>query len=128
VGHLLVVAVRCCSRKLGGPDGALRGGGGSPFVLVALAFVALLVFIMACNHTSFVVLCWNVRGLGDPLKCDIVKDSLHSNFPGIVLLQETKLANVDIVKSASFLPDALNTFISLDASGASRGLLTAWNP
>jgi hypothetical protein len=125
-GHLLVVAVRCCSRKLGVPDGALRRG--SPFVLVALAFVALLVFIMACNHTSFVVLCWNVRGLGDPLKCDIVKDSLHSNFPGIVMLQETKLANVNIVKSASFLPDALNTFISLDASGASRGLLTAWNP
>jgi hypothetical protein len=86
------------------------------------------VSIMACNLSSFKFLSWNVRGLGDPLKCDIVKDSLRANLLDLVMLQETKLSNISSFKSSTFLPTDLNTFLSLDASRASRGLLSAWNP
>jgi exonuclease III len=80
---------------------------------------------MAHHLISFTFFSWNIRGLGDPLKCDLVKHSLMVNHPNLVLLQETKLANINSFKSSSFLPGFLNSFLSLDAIGASRGLLIA---
>jgi exonuclease III len=82
---------------------------------------------MASNHSTFSVLCWNVRGLGDPNKCDLVKDTLINNIPDLTLLQETKLSLVNRFKESTFLPSSLSDFISLNALNASRGLITAWN-
>jgi exonuclease III len=77
------------------------------------------------NHFHFIS--WNVRGLGDKNKGDIVKDALLSNPADIVLLQETKLSHIDKFKSSTFLPNQLKNLISLNASNGSRGSVIAWN-
>jgi hypothetical protein len=43
------------------------------------------------------------------------------------LLQETKLSDINHFKSATFLASSLQNFITVEASNASRGILTAWN-
>uniref|UniRef100_A0A0A9D6E4 Endonuclease/exonuclease/phosphatase domain-containing protein n=1 Tax=Arundo donax TaxID=35708 RepID=A0A0A9D6E4_ARUDO len=82
---------------------------------------------MTTTTMSFSFGCWNVRGLGDLIKCDLVRDTFVTNCSDIVLLKETKLSNVTRYKAQTFLPHNLDTFIHLDAVGASGGLLTAWN-
>jgi hypothetical protein len=37
---------------------------------------------------------WNVRGLGDPIKCGDVLMELLSSNPSLILFQETKLAHI----------------------------------
>lgn len=69
-----------------------------------------------------VILCWNVRGLGDPVKCSVVRSAIVDAAPRLLLLQETKLTSPSPVKLRSFLPACL------DAAGASGGILTAWDP
>jgi exonuclease III len=60
------------------------------------------------NSTSSIPLIyWNVRGVGDRRKCDMVKETLCSISANIVLLQETKLNEVNRFKSSSFLPATL---------------------
>jgi hypothetical protein len=68
-----------------------------------------------------------VRGVGDRRKCDMVKEALHSISTYIVLLQETKLNEVNHFKSSSFLPATLQNFVTCDALHSSRGHLIAWN-
>jgi hypothetical protein len=70
---------------------------------------------------------WNVRGLGDVVKCDNVKASLVPTRMGLLGLQETKLGPVSAAKAGSFLPLDLRNFISVDAVGASGGLVSAWD-
>ena len=41
------------------------------------------------------VMSWNVRGLGDSEKCDVVRDAIASATPSVCCLQETKLHDVD---------------------------------
>jgi len=47
---------------------------------------------MNSSNRCFYVVSWNVRGLGDPDKCTIVRNALRDAKPSIVCLQETKLA------------------------------------
>jgi exonuclease III len=83
---------------------------------------------MMNSSIRFTFVSCNVRGLGNPKKCDLVKELIINNLPDLVLLQETKLDNLNIFKSSSFLPAAIQSYTTLDAINASRGLLTAWNP
>jgi hypothetical protein len=62
------------------------------------------------------------------VKYETVKDTLFNLNLNLVLLQETKLSQINIFKSQSFLPSYTQNFISLDATHASLGILTAWNP
>jgi len=70
---------------------------------------------------------WNVRGLGDSIKCGDVLSELISSSAEIVLLQETKLENISHVKLRSFLPRRLDKYYCILATGASGGILTAWS-
>jgi exonuclease III len=70
---------------------------------------------------------WNVRGLRDHKKCSDVLAELLSSSPHLVLLQETKLPDLNNPKLFSFMPKNLNTYRTLPADGASGGLITAWN-
>jgi len=45
---------------------------------------------MSDSNVLLSMVCWNVRGLGDKIKCDIVKNLFQSNQIDLVLLQETK--------------------------------------
>ena len=59
---------------------------------------------MCSVFKNFSIVSWNVRGLGDPDKCAIVKDALVSANPSIICLQETKLHHITQFQSRSFLP------------------------
>jgi exonuclease III len=49
----------------------------------------------------FLLLSWNVRGLGDLDKCNIVRDALKQATPSIICLQETKLCECSRFKIQS---------------------------
>ncbi|KAK1627116.1 hypothetical protein QYE76_001431 [Lolium multiflorum] len=70
---------------------------------------------------------WNVRGLGDSVKCGAVFADLAFAKPSLLGLQETKLSLISPAKAASFLPPNLRTFSSVDSIGSSGGLVTAWD-
>jgi exonuclease III len=82
---------------------------------------------MSNSTSSIPLICWNVRGIEDRRKCDMVKETLLSISADIVLLQETKLNEVNRFKSSSFLPGTLQNFVTCDAVHSSRGHLIAWN-
>jgi exonuclease III len=66
---------------------------------------------MDSASVSYNFLSWNVRGLGDNRKYDIIKNSLSRNHFDLILLQETKLSHIDQFKSATFLPTGSNTIL-----------------
>jgi len=71
---------------------------------------------------------WNVRGLGDPDKCTVVKDALVASAPSVICLQETKLSDLSRFKAHSFLPPHFTDTIQfVRAAGSCGGILTAWN-
>ena len=70
---------------------------------------------------------WNVRGLGHTSRCDDVLAELASTRPSFVALQETKLSQLTGVKRNSFLPVRLASCATVNALGASGGILTAWD-
>lgn len=57
----------------------------------------------------------------------IIKETVLNNDADIILFQEMKLANITQFKSVTFLPSNLQSLLSVDSDGASRGMLTAWN-
>jgi exonuclease III len=79
------------------------------------------------RRLNYCVLSWNVRGLGQSEKCDAVRDTLTSNNPHIACIQESKLAEIDSLKSRSFLPSNLASFLHVPAEGSRGGILTAWD-
>ena len=68
-----------------------------------------------------------MRGLGDSVKCGDVLAELLSSTPNLVLLQETKLADIPKHKLYSFLPRRLNNFHCASANGSCEGILSAWS-
>jgi len=76
---------------------------------------------------SFSFFSWNVRGFGHSSRCEDVLTELLSVRPSFVSLQETKLPHLTNVKKRSFLPARLASCATVDATGASGGILTAWD-
>jgi exonuclease III len=80
------------------------------------------------SNRSLSILSWNVRGLGDPDKCSIVREAISSANPTIMCIQESKLHDVDRFKRKTFLPPQLTeTYIVLPAIRSRGGIITAWN-
>jgi len=83
---------------------------------------------MSNDFKNFLVVSWNVRGLGDPDKCTVVKDALVASAPSVICLQETKLSDLSRFKAHSFLPPHFTDTIQfVRAAGSCGGILTAWN-
>jgi len=59
---------------------------------------------MNSNTRQFLVMSWNVRGLGDSDKCNLVRNVLVDAKPSVICIQETKLATLDLFKAKTFLP------------------------
>lgn len=80
------------------------------------------------NHLDFGLLFWNVRGLGDSDKCDLVRNAISDANPHVACLQESKLGSLDGNKAKSFLPPNLTDFSTLLAASSRGSIVTAWNP
>ncbi|CAN6175356.1 unnamed protein product [Urochloa humidicola] len=79
------------------------------------------------STVPFMLLSWNVRRLGDPDKCKVVRDTLASSLLDVACLQESKLCTTDPAKARTFLPRHLADFVCVDATATRGGLVTAWN-
>ena len=69
------------------------------------------------------IISWNIRGLNNPHKHDILKNMIRDNRPDIFLIQETKMLK-DKVEHLSIFKEG-NIFWS-DSDGASGGLAVFW--
>ncbi|KAH7677295.1 RNA-directed DNA polymerase protein [Dioscorea alata] len=73
------------------------------------------------------IICWNVRGLGQPSKRFLIKDFLNLHFADVCCLQESKL---DLVSQAIWREIGgihLNQFLYLPARGSADGIIIGWN-
>ncbi|XP_071680542.1 uncharacterized protein [Lolium perenne] len=60
-------------------------------------------------------------------KRDDVRAAIELATPSILLLQETKLADISSFLASAFLPATLRSFVFKPSTGASGGILTAWD-
>ena len=80
------------------------------------------------SNRSLSVLSWNVRGLGDPDKCNVVRDAISSANPTVMCVQESKLHSIDQFKIKTFLPPQLAcSYKYIPAVGSRGGIVTAWS-
>ncbi|KAM3212345.1 hypothetical protein ACQJBY_065431 [Aegilops geniculata] len=75
-----------------------------------------------------VVFIWNVRGLNNPARRQVVRDLVVRNRASIVCLQETKLDSVDKRLILELLgPLFTDAFCFLPADGTRGGIILAFN-
>jgi len=80
-------------------------------------------------NRCFHIVSWNVRGLGDSDKCQVVRNVFSNAKPSFICIQESKLAHFNIFKAQTFLPQPFSSsFVSVPAEGTRGGLITAWDP
>lgn len=75
----------------------------------------------------FKILNWNVRGMGDSNKCDVIKDSVLNANCDIICFQETKWCEHSIFCVRQVCPNKFRHYITLDAIGSKGGILLAWS-
>lgn len=69
----------------------------------------------------------NVRGLGRPAKCFLVKDFLNLHFADVYCLQESKLESISAAMWREIGGPHLDKFVFLPSIGASGGMIIGWN-
>jgi exonuclease III len=78
------------------------------------------------NDTQCTILNWNVKGLNNPARCQVLKDLIAKNNCSIVCIQESKLQIVDdLIISSTLGQQFLGQYVVLLAEGASGGIILA---
>jgi len=72
-----------------------------------------------------ILVSWNCKGMGSPLKLKAIRDLLKQEQPDLLLIQETKTTVQDFQKQLQNPKDY--TGISIGSEGASGGIGTIWN-
>jgi len=75
----------------------------------------------------FRLLSWNVRGLNDSRKRDVIKSFLREWRYDLICLQETKLEAVSLFVIRSLWGNFSAGFDFLKAEGASGGIIVMWD-
>ena len=70
---------------------------------------------------------WNCRGLGSRHKISLIHDLIKEENPQILLLQETKKKDTNILQDSSYIWRACKG-VAISARGTSGGIRTLWNP
>jgi exonuclease III len=73
------------------------------------------------------ILCWNVRGLNDPAKRDVVREFIASLRVCVVCLQETRLDVIDDFLVMQCLGPSFDGYVYLPAVETRGGILLARN-
>ncbi|KAL4188896.1 hypothetical protein AMTRI_Chr08g204290 [Amborella trichopoda] len=73
------------------------------------------------------LLVWNVRGLGQPSKKEVVKDLTSKLSPAVLALIETKQLEPDLQLIRQVWGKRPCQWVSLPANGASGGIWIVWN-
>lgn len=73
------------------------------------------------------VLCWNVRGLNNPVKRKAVREFVTSTKANLVCFQETKMAVMDEFVVMQCMGPSLDGFVYLSAVETRGGILLAWD-
>lgn len=79
------------------------------------------------SHRFWNILCWNVRGLNDPEKWNLIRNKIDESSCSILCFQETKKENIDAIFLRNFAPRRFDSFDFCPSDGASGGILVAWN-
>lgn len=66
-------------------------------------------------------ICWNVRGLGNPIKRRIVMELLRNNYYNITFLVETKLRKLSSREIKDFSPNPHFRYVLKGGRGALGG-------
>ncbi|XP_028094700.1 uncharacterized protein LOC114294749 [Camellia sinensis] len=74
------------------------------------------------------LLSWNIRGLGRPEKKKRIKAVIKERKVDMVMLQETKRANISNQCVKSIWPYDQVAYMNVDADGSAGGLLCVWKP
>lgn len=73
------------------------------------------------------ILSWNVRGLGDLKKCDIVRNTIKSSRCDVCCFQETKWNTFDPLIYATALPTFFEkNCVALKAINSAGGCIISW--
>ena len=75
--------------------------------------------------TTFSCFVWNVRGLNDRARRNVVRELLLLHKPSCVCIQETKLSSLCNLLANEILGPAFD-YDFLPATGAAGGILLAW--
>ena len=70
---------------------------------------------------------WNVRGINNPQKREVVRHLLREWRCDIVCLQETKLACIDLRMVRSLWGNQHVDWVALDAINTAGGILLMWD-
>ncbi|RCV31456.1 hypothetical protein SETIT_6G178800v2, partial [Setaria italica] len=82
---------------------------------------------MNVTPMNYVIISWNVRGLGEHVKRSVVRDTLVNAHPSITCLQETKLNDLQNTPPSTFLPRNLDAYLEIDSTNTRGGVITAWD-
>jgi exonuclease III len=80
------------------------------------------------NKRKFKFLSWNVRGLNDTVKREIIKQALIMHKPDLICLQEIKLAQTDSRLLSQIIENQYMLFLTIDATNTSGLVLLMWKP
>eukprot|EP00253_Pinus_taeda_P014197 PITA_14197 len=72
-----------------------------------------------------ILVSWNCRGVGSPLKLKAIKDLLKQEQPDLLLIQETKISAQDFQQQSQNFKTF--TRVSIGSEGASGGIGKIWN-
>jgi len=79
------------------------------------------------KNRSWIILCWNVRGINSEDKWEAIKSKIREAKCDIFCLQETKKDFFDSQYIRNFCPEHIDSFDFLPSNGASGGCIILWN-
>jgi exonuclease III len=79
------------------------------------------------SSADLTILSWNVRGLNDAARRELVRETTTCARPAIVCLQETKIDTMTPAIILESIGYRLSSYYSLDAEGTRGGVLLGWD-
>jgi hypothetical protein len=96
-----------------------------PLLLSSVVNATILLSVLVPMNSKIAIFNWNVRGLNSVKRREEVSKLLHSCWPVLVCLQESKLEQISDQLVTKFLEQHLSKFSYLSVVGVSGGIILA---